>query len=178
MRLLLILAVGLAVALCAGCGQPTKRSLWERYDEPGGAYRVYYLRPPWKRIAADGSALELRVDNNPSAFGIDSGLAPKYALFVSVVAGDPAALAAREARRAPGRSETVLFPPSAVRTEAGDSGFGLTVRQDGGEHLYRRFAFLADRGVVVQLLFEAVPVVDDPEIDAMLGMVDVAPGAP
>lgn len=171
----------LALSLCvSGCGQPDRYAEWKTYVAPGGEYRLRYLDPPWEVSASDGSTGRLVVENNASRFGdLDSSLAPKFELTVTLVSGGSARLAAAAAASAPARGEEVLVAPTPFTTRSEDVGVELVTRELRGELRYRRLLWI-DRpgGATVQLQVLSVPEIRDPEVDAMLASVDVDPEGP
>jgi len=166
----------LLAASISGCGQPGKHDVLSVFDAESGDFRIRYLDPPWMLVSSERDSAHFRIDNNAARFaGIDASTAPKYELRVTVVGGDPRPRAERDARRAGSRDETVLDGPREVRTHAGDAGWEVVTRQETEESLYRRFVYLEHPRGAVRLLFESVPDVDEPEVDAMIGAAEVRP---
>lgn len=179
----MIRAAMTVVVLClfgVGCGQPERYAEWKTFVAPGGEYRLRYLDPPWEVTASDGPTGRLVVENNASRFAdLDSSLAPKFELTITLVSGGSARLAAAAAASAPARGEEVLVAPTPFTTRSEDSGVELVTRELGGELRYRRLLWI-DRpgGATVQLQVVSIPEIRDPEVDAMLASVDVDPEGP
>jgi hypothetical protein len=178
-RALVVSLLGLALTL-ASCG-PDASDPFSRltvYDEPGGAYRVRYLKPPWELASSEGTSLTLRIISTTEAYtGIaETGVPDKYVLDVTVMGGGAAAHARADATAATRRGEEIIEPVREVTTRSGDTGFELVTRAEMPEVRSHRFVYL-DRtgGGVVRLHFEANPQLNRPEVDEMVRAVDVDP---
>ena len=170
-------ALAVACLALAACGNPGPYPSWKTYTAPGGEYRFRYLDPPWDLAESEGTRVRLRIPNNTETFaGLDSSVAPKYALSVDVV-GQPPMRAAEGARaEARGRGEEVVEPVSAFTTRSGAEGFELVTRQTTGEMLFRRYSFVGrPGGGSVSLFFEAVPSLAEREVTEMVRSVDPDP---
>lgn len=168
----------LACVAITGCGNPGPYANWKRYESPGGEYRLRYLDPPWEVIESEGTRVRMRVKNNAESFGgIDSSVASKYDLVVDVVARDPMRGAEGARATARGLGEEILEPVRPLTTRSGAQGFEVITRQTTGEHLYHRYSFVGrPGGGSVSLSFQAVPTLDEAEVDEMVRSVDPDPG--
>lgn len=169
--------VGLLVLACS-CGEAGDRPWagWSTYESPAGGYRLRYQDPPWKIHAAAASSVELRVPSNAERAVPDAALIrdPKYELRVDVEEGNAQARMDEEVHAASAEGHTVVAGPRPVRTETGDVGVELlTVDAEARRH--RRVFLDRSLGGVVALRFEANPDLDEPQVDAMVTGVEVAP---
>jgi hypothetical protein len=167
----------LAVAVYA-CGPPgdRPRAGWSVFDSPEGGYRIHYQAPPWRIVDARGRSVELAVPSTAERFVPDAGLFvdPKYRLRVDLGPGEARSRIDEDAARASSRGDTIVAGPRRVVTDVGDRGFELLTLDEET----RRFRVVhLDRpgGGVLTLRFDANPVLDDPQVDAMVTGVEVAP---
>jgi hypothetical protein len=176
-------AAALILLTLASCGPPASDpfSRLTVYDEPGGAYRIRYLAPPWELAGAEGSSANLRIISTTEAYTgrSETGVPDKYHLAVSVIPGGAEASARSDARSAASRMETVVEDVREVMTSSGDSGFELLTLSTMPTMRSRRYVYLdRERAGAVRLLFEANPMLDGREVDEMIRAVDVDPDMP
>lgn len=170
--------IALLLVWAWSCGEPgdRPRAGWTLYESPEGRYRLHYQAPPWRLHAAGARSVELRVPSNAEHMLPDAGIIvdPKYHLWVDVEGGDAGAHVEDALRRAEASGHTVVAGPRGVSSDAGDTGFELlTVDAEARRH--RMVFFDRPFGGVVALRFEANPDLDDPQVDAMVTGVEVAP---
>jgi hypothetical protein len=149
----------------------------ETYDAPGGEYRVRYLSPPWLLTDNEGSTAEWIVESNGAALVAPSTIVtPKYELLVTVHSGRAASLIESDFATAQADGETVLVAIRSVTTDFNDSGVEFITELPADESRYRRYVYLdRETSGSVRMLFEAYPLLDEAEVDRMIGAVELDP---
>jgi len=163
------------------CGQPKGQDFLEVFRNPGGDYTIRYLSPPWDLVTgAEGGDVLFRIANTAASFvDIDGAIRPKYELHVTVERGANSLMRARaDQRSARSRGEEVLVAPRELNTAAGDSGWELLTQQMSGDRRNRRTVYLDHPEGVVRLWFDAVPSLEEAEVDAMVRATEITAGRP
>ncbi len=171
------------MACAAGCAPSGEdpRSTLSVYEPPGGEYRLRYLDPPWELVRAEGTSALVRVRSNAMIYAGPEAGPPKYDLAVTVEAGSVGARIAAEQTAARLRGETVVDGPRRVAADGGrvEGQEILTLGSFGPLARYGRYAFFpVDDGRVVRLAFEATPMLETPEVDAMIDQLGIGASAP
>ncbi len=172
----------LAMVLLLGGGcSPSGPFEHEAFRSEEGGYVVWYRSPPWQLWRHSGASVWLAIPRaGASLEEADRGIDPKYVLQVRPERAAPEAAARREAGAARARGEDLVAPPAPYESPAGGpSGWQLLTRSPTEPARNHRYVFLARarRGGSLSLRFDAFPSLQEPEVDAMIALVepDVTP---
>ncbi len=167
-------SLGVALLLWGGC-VPSGPFEHEALRNEEGGYVVWYRSPPWELWRQSGPTAWLAIAREGASLDdADRGVDPKYVLEVRPVSRPPEASARREVGAARARGEEVVVPPEPYEPEEGPGGWQLLTRSSTEPQRNHRFVFLTRerRGGSLALRFSAFPSLQQPEVDAMIALVE------
>jgi len=164
--------------MAVGCGPSGGNAAtgWTAYDEPEGAYRVYYLEPPWEWVSHEEGVTRLRVA--PNGVTRDGGLSAldKYDLQIRAASRDPEAAVARALSAATRQELRVLREPEQFETYEGQVAWELVFELQTDPLRYARQVWVSRPGGGSWLLeLASTPDPRDPEVDHLFRLFVVDP---
>jgi len=173
--LLFSLGLTLAVGGCGGIsGEPS--SGWTTFDEPEGAYRIYFLVPPWEFVDHEDGVTRLRIA--PNGRVVDGGPQAdnKYDLVVRESARDAFDMATRAVSQAREEDREVLEAPREIETEDGLIGWEIVTRSAVVPIRYQRRVWVNQSGSGSWAIdIESTPDPRHRELDHLIRLFEVDP---
>lgn len=176
-RALAAAALGLCAPAAPGCGRVAAgeaHALSRALVPPDGAFRLWYLTPPWELRDNTAARATLVV---PAEFGafLDGAVPPILALTVETRAGTtPDAVLAAAAAQARAAGATVVYGPRPVRMALGVVGVEGAFRDARGT-VRAAAAPLADGRTVVLVFSSGRPIEHDPDVGGMIADFEARP---
>jgi len=169
---------GCALMACGPAGgEPTTG--WSHYDEPDGAYRVFFLDPPWEWASHEDGVTRLRVP--PNGVLRDGGrvAADKYELLIRFTSRDPEAAARRGYSAARSEDLDILVEPREFQTYDEVTGWEFITQTLSVPLRFERHVWVAgtSRGAWY-LHFASNPDPQDLEVDHMIRLFTLDPPDP